>query len=278
MLMPFRRAYSRLLHEERGVTLIELLVSMTAGVVVVAGATLVLVIALRQNTRVTDRVQADGIGRTVLNQIVDELHSSCTGFGSTSIQAPSTTPTAPLASTGPLSLWFLTAYGSSSSGEAVIKRGAGGVTLHDVTWIATGTSNTKQALGKLIDYSWISSGGEPPNSPWTFNSVLSPATANATRVVATNVVPATEPSQHIFSFWQYDTTPADKTYGELVSLASTELPPTTITAKEIAKVSLAYTQASERGDTRQGHTANFEDSVVLRLTPPESNSEGSTCA
>jgi hypothetical protein len=51
-----------------------------------------------------------------------------------------------------------------------------------------------------------------------------------------------------------------------------------VTAKRIAKVMINYTQASERGDTRQGHTAKFTDSIVLRLTPPESNSEGSTCA
>src|ERR1700759_2621871 len=107
MLSSVRLLFTRLRREERGLTLIELLVSMTAGTVVVAGATLVLVVALRQNTRVTDAVQADGIGRTALNQIVDELHSSCTGFGSYSIQAPSTTPTSPLVSTGPLSLWFM---------------------------------------------------------------------------------------------------------------------------------------------------------------------------
>ena len=238
------------------------------------GATLILVVALRQNTRITDRVQADDIGRTALNQIVDELRSSCTGFGSTSIQAPSTTPTAPLGSTGPLSLWFLTAYGSSSSGEAAIKR----VALHDLTWTSTGTSNTKQALGKLTDYSWNSTGGEPPNSAWTFNNVLSPATASSTRVVATNMIPATEPSQHIFSYERYDTTSGDSTFGELVPLVSSELPTTATTAKQIARVTITYTQAPERGDTRPGHTTNFSDSVVLRLTPPESNSEGSTCA
>lgn len=274
MLTPVRRASARLLREERGLTLIELLVSMTAGAVVVAGATLILVVALRQNTRITDRVQADDIGRTALNQIVDELRSSCTGFGSTSIQAPSTTPTAPLGSTGPLSLWFLTAYGSSSSGEAAIKR----VALHDLTWTSTGTSNTKQALGKLTDYSWNSTGGEPPNSAWTFNNVLSPATASSTRVVATNMIPATEPSQHIFSYERYDTTSGDSTFGELVPLVSSELPATATTAKQIARVTITYTQAPERGDTRPGHTTNFSDSVVLRLTPPESNSEGSTCA
>jgi prepilin-type N-terminal cleavage/methylation domain-containing protein len=274
MLTPVRRASARLLHEERGLTLIELLVSMTAGAVVVAAATLILVVALRQNVRVTDRAQADSTGRAVLNQVVDDLHSSCTGFGSSSVQAPATTPTAPLTSTGALSVWFLTAYGSSSSGEAAIKR----VTLHDLAWTSTGTSNTKLALGKLVDYSWNSTGGEPPNSPWTFNSVLSPATATLARVVATNVVPATEPSQHVFSYERYDTTATDEAFGELVPLVSTELPPTIISAKRIAKVSVDFTQAPERGDTRQGHTANFSDSVVLRLTPPESNSEGSTCA
>jgi len=275
MLMLVRRASSRLLREQRGLTLIELLVSMTAGVVVVAGATLILVVALRQNTRISDAVQADSNGRTALAQIVDELHSSCTGFGSSSIQAPSTTPTSPLVSTGPLSLWFMTAYGSSTSGEAAIKR----VTLHDVAWISTGISNTKEALGKLIDYSWNSTGGEPPNSPWTFNSVLSPATANTAHVLATNVIPTKEPTpSHVFSYERYDTTSTDKAFGELVPLASTELPPTATTAKRIATVTIAYTQAPERGDTRTGHTANFSDSVVLRLTPPESNSEGSTCA
>jgi prepilin-type N-terminal cleavage/methylation domain-containing protein len=271
MLTAIRRAYSRLLREERGLTLIELLVSMTAGAVVVAGATLVLVVALRQNTRITDGVQADGIGRTALNQIVDELHSSCTGFGSTSIQAPSTTPTTPLVSTGSLSLWFLTAYGNSTSGDAAVKH----VALHDIAWISTGTSNTNQPLGKLIDYSWTGS-GEPPTSPWTFNSTLSPTTANFTHVLATNVIPAA--TSQVFTYWKYDTTTTDEAFGTLVELVSAELPPTVSTTKRIAKVKIAYTQAPERGDTRAGHTASFSDSVVLRLTPPESNSEGSTCA
>ena len=272
MLTPARRASARLLREERGLTLIELLVSMTAGVVVIAAVTLILVVALRQNARITDAVQADRTGRTALNQVIDELHSSCTGFGSSSIQAPSTTPTSPLASTGSLSLWFLTAYGSSSSGEAAIK----GVTEHDLAWTSTGTSNTGQALGKLTDYSWNSTGGEPPNSAWSFNGTLSPATANTARVVATNVIPA-EPST-IFNYSKYDTTSTDETFGELVPVATTELPPTAVTAKRIAKVTIAFTQAPERGDTRAGHTSSFAASVALRLTPPESNSEGATCA
>lgn len=272
MLTPARRPSSRWLREERGFTLVELLVSMTAGVLVVGGMAVILGVSLRQDARIADRVQADRLGRTALTQILDELHSSCTGFGSTAIQAPSTTPTSPLAATGPLNLWFLTAYGSPTSGEAAIKS----VTEHDLVWTSTGTSNTKEPLGKLTDYSWKDTGGEPPSSPWTFNSVLSPATAENARVVATNAIP--ESSSTVFSYWKYDTTATDGTYGELIPLATSELPPTAATAKRIAKVAIGFTQAPEHGDTRPGHTTSFSGGVSLRLTPTESNAEGSTCA
>jgi Tfp pilus assembly protein PilW len=271
MLTPVRRASARLLREERGLTLIELLVSMTAGAVVIAGVAVVLTVSLRQNARITDSVQADRIGRTSLNRMLNELRSSCTGFGSSAIQAPSTTPTTPLVSTGTTSLWFLSAYGRSSSGEAAIKS----VTQHDLVWTQTATSNTGKALGKLTDYSWNSTGGEPPNSSFSFSTVLSTATAGSSRVLATNVFPPQEST--IFSYYKYDTTPADTTYGELVPLVSSELPPSAVTAKRIAKVTIAFSQAPEHGDTRKGHTSSFSGSISLRLTPPESNSEGLTC-
>ncbi len=272
MLTRAHRPSSLSLRDERGLSLVELLVSMTAGAIVIAGIVALFGVSLGQSALIRDRVQADRLGRTALNKILNELHSSCTGFGSTAIQAPSTTPTSPLAATGPLNLWFLTAYGSESSGEAAIKS----VTEHDLVWTSTGASNTGQALGKLTDYSWKSTGGEPPNSAWTFNSVLSTATATGARVVATNVIPAE--TSTIFRYFKYDTTATDAAYGELVPLATSELPPTTVTAAQIAKVTIAYTQAPEHGDTRAGHTTSFMSSVSLRLTPTESNSEGTTCA
>jgi prepilin-type N-terminal cleavage/methylation domain-containing protein len=257
---------------ERGFTLIELLVAMVAGVVVIGGLLATLEVSLRQETRISDRVQADRIGRTALSAMLNELHSSCTGFGSTAIQAPSTTPTSPLAATGALNLWFLTAYGSASSGEAAIKA----VTEHDVNWTATGTSNTGESLGTLTDYSWTDTGGEPPNFAWTFPATLSTTTANSAHVLATNVIPAE--ASTIFKYYKYDTTAADSTYGELVQMGSSELPPTTTTAKKIAKVAIAFKQAPEHGDTREGHTTSFSGGVNLRLTPTETPGEASTCA
>jgi type II secretory pathway pseudopilin PulG len=258
--------------DERGFTLIEMMVSMSAGVFVIGGLVAILAVSLHQNARIGDRVQSDRLGRTALNKVVEELRSACTGFTSSAIQAPSTTPTTPLASTGPLNLWFLTAYGSPSSGEAAIKS----VTEHDVVWTSTGTSNTGEALGKLTDYSWNSTGGEPPNSPWTFNATLSTATASKARVLATNVIPAE--TSTLFRYERYDTTATDAAYGELIPMAASELPPTTTSAKKIANVAIAFRQAPERGDTRPGHTTSFSSGVALRLTPTESSAEGSTCA
>jgi hypothetical protein len=276
MLMPAPRNLPARLREERGVTLVELLVSMTAGVIVVGGLIVILAVALHQNARISDTVQADRLGRTALNQVLAELHSSCTGFGSTAIQAPSTTPTSPLAATGSYNLWFLTAYGSESSGAAAIKS----VTEHDLVWTQTGTSGTGATLGKLTDYSWKSTGGEPPTSAWTFNSVLSPATAEHAHVLASNVIPAelNEEPPAIVRYWKYDTTSTDKTYGELLPLASSEFPPTAAIAKRIASVQIAFTQAPEHGDTRPGHMTSFNTTYSLRLTPTESSAEGSTCA
>jgi type II secretory pathway pseudopilin PulG len=256
------------MRDERGFTLVELLVAMVAGVVVVFALVALLTISLHQETQITDRVQDDRAGRSAMNVMLEELHSSCTGLGSVAIQAPSTTPVSPLAAIGPLNLWFLSAYGNSSSGAASVEK----VVQHDITWTATKTSNTKEALGTLYDYSFTGS-GESPN--WLFGT-LSTANAKKRVALATNVVPGAEST--IFHYYRYDTTPADtKTYGKLIPVPASEVP-TYAANRKIAEVTISYTQAPEDGDTRAGHVATFNGSAVLRLTPPEVGTEGTTCA
>jgi prepilin-type N-terminal cleavage/methylation domain-containing protein len=260
------------LRDERGLTLIELLVAMVIGLIVTGALLATLELALRQNTSISDRAQADRAGRTAMNGILELLHSSCTGFGSTAIQSPSTTPVSPLASTGGTNLWLLSAYGNSTSGEAAVS----GVVLHDINWTSTGTSNTSESVGTLTDYSFRSS-GESPN--WTFAAL---STANATaRVLAKNVVPLLTGST-VFQYWRYDTTPGDEHIGELIPVATSEIASLTAT-KKIAEVTISYKQAPEKSarsevaDTRTGHTATFTSSAVLRFSPPESDTEGATC-
>ncbi|HUA73404.1 MAG TPA: prepilin-type N-terminal cleavage/methylation domain-containing protein [Solirubrobacteraceae bacterium] len=250
--------------EERGFTLIEMLVAMVVGVVITAALLAILEFSLRQESRITDRVAADRTGRTALTTVIEELRSGCTGLGSAAIQAPSSTPTSPLAALGGSNLWFLSAYGNSTSGAAAISA----VTLHDVNWAATGTSNTGAQVGTLTDYSFAGSGESPS---WKFPSL---STTNATaKVLAKNVTPLETGT--LFHYYRYNTTT-----GALVEVASNELA-SMATNKKVAKVTIAYNQAPEpitgrTPDTREGHTTSFSSAVVLRFTPPESG-EGWSC-
>lgn len=252
--------------DQRGFTLTEMLVAMVAGLVLTGALLAILEISLRQTTRLTDRVQVDRSGRTAMGNIVDELHSSCTGFGATAIQPPSATPVSPLASLGATNLWFLSSYASSTSSSPAVSK----IFLHDINWTATGTSNTGEQLGTLRDYSFTGS-GEP--NYWTFPT-LSTSNANS-RILATNVVPVT--SSTVFEYSHYDTNPKNiNTYGKLVATSPSELA-SVAENKKIAEVAISFKQAPEKADTRRGHTTEFNDSVVLRLTPPETAAEGFTC-
>ncbi len=180
---------------EQGFTLIEVLVGMVCSIVVLFALYAILNFTLNQETRITEVVQANQIGRTAMSKIVEELHSSCTGV--TPIREPSGTPESPLEKTGPLSLWFISVYGNASSGEASISS----VTLHDISWTKTGTSNTSKKLGTLTDYSFTSE--STSKSPeWKFPS---PKIANAkAKVLAYNVIPTEVNGEStIFQYYKY---------------------------------------------------------------------------
>ncbi|HST34339.1 MAG TPA: hypothetical protein VLJ80_12565, partial [Solirubrobacteraceae bacterium] len=81
----------------------------------------------------------------------------------------------------------------------------------------------------------------------------------------------------VFHYWRYETnSPKAETYGKLVEIAPSELA-SVAESKKVAQVTISYRQAPEKADTREGHTTVFRGSVVLRLTPPESATEGFTC-
>jgi Tfp pilus assembly protein PilW len=251
--------------DEHGTTLIELLVAMVCAIVVLGALLTILEVSFGQETRIADTVQADQLGRTAMTEMVEELHSSCTGFGATAIQAPSTTPTSPLASTNALNLWFLSAYGNTSSGEAVLT----GVTEHDINWTSTGESKTGVPLGTLTDYSFASTGGSSPN--WVFPELK---VANAkSKILAKNVSPLqVSKVSTMFQYAKYDNTSTDKTYGELITVSASEAA-TAAKNKEIARVTISFTQAPESKNTEEGRTAKLTDSVLLRFEGSETSSE-----
>ena len=253
---------------EQGFTLIELLVAMLCSIVVLIALFAILNFTLNQETRTTEAVQADQTGRTAMTNIIEKLHSSCTGVAP--IQEPSGgEPESPMKKSGPLNLWFISAYGNSNSGEASISS----VTEHDISWAANETSNTSRKLGTLTDYSFKSqSTSKYPE--WTFPSLTvtearEHPTEAKTTILAKDVIPTeanNEPT--IFRYYKYETGASGTRLVSASPSSSKE------TAEKVAKVTIDFSQASSSGDTRPGRTASFSDAVVLRLDPTESESEG----
>lgn len=63
--------------DERGTTLVELLVGMAMGMVVLAGLGMVIISTLHGNARVDARVEATQNARITMTKIIEQLHSAC---------------------------------------------------------------------------------------------------------------------------------------------------------------------------------------------------------
>jgi hypothetical protein len=76
--------------DERGVTLVEMVVAAATGTIVLFALTTVTVITLHSSARVGARVDATQNSRLVLTRVIDELHSSCIAPEVAPVQAGST--------------------------------------------------------------------------------------------------------------------------------------------------------------------------------------------
>ncbi len=270
------------LQAEHGMSMMELLVSMLASSVVIAGLVALLVVTMNEETRITDRAQADQIGRTAMSNVVEKLHSACTGFGSP-IQAPSSSSVvSPLETTGRTSLWFISVYGENKttgeeSSAAVLPKV---VTKNDIVWEQQkGTTNTGKKFGTLVDYAFQGK-GEPPD--WSFPAELKAGNATKTIIAKDVIPPVISGNPTIFQYYKYS-------LGELTELTSAEMASFgEATAEDVAKVTISFEQAAPgtktasqpepTPDTRTGRAAAFSDAVVLRYTPTESaTSESKPC-
>jgi Tfp pilus assembly protein PilW len=248
------------LRSEQGAMLLELLVAMIIATVIMIAMVALLIFTTTQTSRVSERVETDRLGRMAMARITDELHSSCTGFGTNAIQGPGTSPVSPLESTGPLNLWFVSAYGSSTSREAVEKT----VYEHDIHWTASKAGAT---TGTLTDYSFESLANTGPGTTagqWEFPT-LNEANAKK-RVLATNVIPLSiSGANTIFQYYELTESSA---FAQLTSNIPAEAK-----ANNIVKVSINFTQAPASGQTKLARAASFSDAVVLRLNPTETGED-----
>lgn len=146
--------------QEHGLTLMETLVAMIAGLAVTGALFGILEVSLHQTSRIEDKVQADQLGRITMTKIVDELHSACISPEFRPIREKSSGT----------ELRFVDAVGK----EAVLKNGV----LHKIVWAE---ESSKLKTGTLTDYSYQSTGGEWPT--FTFNE----STPTSTVQIATNI-------------------------------------------------------------------------------------------
>lgn len=130
----------RLIKDQRGTTLTELVVGMGAGLVVMSGLIVLVMVTLNTTGRVSARVHATQEARLVLTRIVDQLHSACIA------------PKAPPIRTG------------STETELRFVHATGGAVVP--TPVLTKITYENGALAQR-DYAWQS--GTAPN--WVFNEV-----------------------------------------------------------------------------------------------------------
>jgi hypothetical protein len=178
------RPLARLRDEERGTTLVELVVATLAGSVVFLGLTVVVIASMHQTTRISKRVHSTQEARTVLHNIVTELHSSCVAAEVAPIQTGSSGT----------SITYIYQTGSGAALTPVLhKVSLSGTTLTLTTYPATSGStpqwtfsSTPSSARTLMGNVSTISGSEPLFTYYKYEKGVIPSTPLATPLSSTN--------------------------------------------------------------------------------------------
>jgi len=166
MLTALRSRLGTRARDENGITLVELVVSMAAGVVVLIGLSSIMVVTLHQTQRTFTTVDATRQARTALATIENELHSACVAG-----QAPIEGVTAGgVTESDANNLVFLSFFGTAANPTPI---------WHQLAF--------NSAAGTLIDSTYTVTGTSPD---WTQGSLITNTTllTNVARLSATTPV------------------------------------------------------------------------------------------
>jgi Flp pilus assembly pilin Flp len=219
------------LRDERGASMIEVLVSTGTGIVVLGALTMVILVSMHANARVSARVDATQRARLVVTKIMQQLHSACV--------APKIAPIQP-GSTG-TSLKFLHAPPSQGSAVAPMP------TMTQLSYSG----------GVLTQTDWPATGGGYPN--WTYSST--PITTQ----LLTEVGPIA-PSSSIFSYYASSNGALSPTPQTTPLEASV----TPLTIQVRVALSAEPTRGGSSVPDPDA-SANVRGGATLRLTPPSFN-------
>jgi hypothetical protein len=217
------------MNNEEGFTLVELLVTIVAGMVVLLGLFSVIEVSTRSTLRVSSRVEANQRARPVLQRLIDQLHSTCLG--------PNMTPV--LAGSDANTMTYI-AYTGSAVNPTPDKH---------VVSLSGGT---------MTETIYPSTGGNPPN--WTFSG-----TPSSTRQVLTNVGSASVGSPPVavplFQYYAY--------VNGVLSTTPVTPPVTATNASALGQVTVSFAASPTSTPVPDQHpNISVSDSAVLRLSAP----------
>lgn len=221
------------MRDQRGFTLVELLIGMAISIVVLFGILALVDVSTRSNARVASRVEVNQRARVTLQRLLDELHSTCV--------SPNVLPVV-AASNG---------YTSDANNLIFLQQTGSAVSPTPKEHIVS------LANGTLTERVYPATGGTAPN--WTFAS-----TPESTTELATNVGPALvgggSSTVPLFQYFAY----------QGAQLSTTALP-TPLSASDAARtvaVTVSFAISPRSNPTHDQHAAiSVSDSVVLRLSP-----------
>jgi prepilin-type N-terminal cleavage/methylation domain-containing protein len=250
----------RAARDQRGFTLIEVLIAMITGLIVTGALFSVLEFSIHQTTRLSDITQANQLGRTTMTHIVDELHSACISAGFAPIQATSTET----------SLVFVSGYSSEAEVPSVFGE-KGGVRKDEIEF----------KEGKMWDTSYPATGSEG-ESKYTWGTPTK-------TLIGENISQSVEPSGKkeaipVFKYFAYatksstGTAEATSTLEEAKSLTKGGEKIGTEGAKSAASVLISFNTATSDKNVLLGgsskvnsdRSADLSSQVTFAFSAPSS--------
>lgn len=223
------------LRDERGFTLVEVMVALAIGLVVSTATLAIVIVSVHLGSNYTDRVDANQQGRLAMERITQALNSSCVTPNQAPILAGSTANT----------VMF---YSGTSD--------APGPAPNELTIALTATVGNPAPLTMTTQ----PLAGTAPNWGATGSSSASTLALWAAPTVQNGV------AEPVFSYYPYGSAGVVSTTA--FTLGSSGL--TAAQAAATAMVGISFQVLPTDAWSATGRAVDFSDSVVFRLTPPSS--------
>jgi Prokaryotic N-terminal methylation motif len=219
------------MRDERGMTVVELMVAMTVGLIVMFATLAIVDVSARNSARISHRVDLNQRARPVMQHLTDELHSACVSPG-----------VAPVLE------------GSTESSLSFIHQVGAAVTPVPDKRVVTLSGDT------ITETVYPPAAGSEPGA-WTFLS-----TPTSTRTLLADIAPAEvgdpEATVPLFRYYGYAT-------GQ-TTLTQLPVPLSAENAAKTVRVDVAFAvdpEANPTGD--ENAEVSVSDSVLLRFEPAQ---------